>query len=887
MGVVAECKQEGGNEETSSSAVDTGPKAPLTVTTHNKIPIAGQDDAFQQKPSSIDTETSTVLDRRPDDVELSTLQPANKRIKLENEQTTITAGSNDASVAVCVTHNGIGNSSNCVAKAPIATTTPAPATDPSLGLAKASTGCDSVTTSTTATSETSSKTRPQHSITPAVANGQLQQSEGISSITPSTCQNGSEKVTQNVPVKVEASSASSNNSQGGSSSVVTASIGSSPQHTTADSSNESLNDAESNPSTAASAPATSSASTGAVQPVTTGTTVPAAPPPISKPPLSQASTATTPLPTAAPATTNATTVAATQKQQPLAATKPESTTTPSASKPAPVRTHIPPSSIKPTTSVPVSKTSTNAITANNEVPLKSLNFGHLRIKYLGELEYMLREFRKLERQLLGAKGAQQLEESVGSRERREKLHSFILHLEDTIRQIEIGCKLETDGNAGAGAQTGTTDGSASASANNPAGDATGSTNDAAAEEAKKQLAQESALSNLTKEKEEEETVQKLEEHILANLLPVKVRLKKQLAAQQGATQNPPGMPAMRRGTLQPSSTTRGKGTFVEAVEKKRKHAESLRLAAQAQHERQARSVSDPTQFGKPLSGIGSSLTKKLHGSTLGSKNRRSGHGVGSSSSSKESQERKILHAGMVPKSTQQKSGLSAASGVHEIVTSQSQNDSTTNQNPATAALAASMNAKSNPAQTVQATAKTSSIAGKPKRTIISKGEAKTSAAATTIVSDAAKQNKAIVAGSSAPLSEEDKLKFKKHRRLRKLKRLKRRRERELARQQLPKSQQLSNNSQSSSNAAVGRKKAGHAKVGQKKKGPRVVEYICSQCSEAYSSTCDFNPWWALAQHKCPKCQKTQVRLLNKSFIPLRILLCISRSEDLTQIIFTT
>jgi len=507
------------------------------------------------------------------------------------------------------------------------------------------------------------------------------------------------------------------------------------------------------------------------------------------------------------------------------------------------------------------------------VPLKSLNFGHLRIKYLGELEYMLREFRKLERQLLGAKGAQQLEESVGSRERREKLHSFILHLEDTIRQIEIGCKLEVDGSCttvenidvagGAIMKNGMNEGSISATStgkcSNNASDTTSSTNDAAAKEAKKQLAQESALSNLTKEKEEEETVQKLEEHILANLLPVKVRLKKQLAAQQGATQNPPGMPAMRRGALQPSSTTRGKGTFVEAAEKKRKHAESLRLAAQVQHERQVRSVSDPTQFGKPLSGVGSSLTKKLHGSTLGSKNRRTGHGVGSSIISKDVPERKILHAGMVPKSTQQKSGLSAASGAHDIIQTPNQNNNKPNNKPATVALAASIGGKSTPAQILQVSTKVTAIAGKPKRTIVCKMEPKTSAAPTTIACDVAEQNKLAIASSGSPLSEEDKLKFKKHRRLRKLKRLKRRRERELARQQLPKSQQqLPNNTQSAPNPAMGRKKAGHGKVGQKKKGPRVVEYICSQCSEAYSSTCDFNPWWALAQHKCPKCQKTQI-----------------------------
>jgi hypothetical protein len=42
------------------------------------------------------------------------------------------------------------------------------------------------------------------------------------------------------------------------------------------------------------------------------------------------------------------------------------------------------------------------------------------------------------------------------------------------------------------------------------------------------------------------------------------------------------------------------------------------------------------------------------------------------------------------------------------------------------------------------------------------------------------------------------------------------------------------------------------------RGPRHVEYMCSLCNEVYNSTCDYNPWWALAQHDCPKCRKRQV-----------------------------
>jgi hypothetical protein len=417
------------------------------------------------------------------------------------------------------------------------------------------------------------------------------------------------------------------------------------------------------------------------------------------------------------------------------------------------------------------------------------------------------------------------------------------------------------------------------------------------------MAEESALSNLTKEKEEEENVQKLEEHILANLLPVKVRLKKQLAAQQGATQNPAGMPSLRRGSLQPPSTARGRGTFAEAAEKRRKQAEAARIAAQEQRERAVKNVSDPSQFGKPLSGGGSSLTQKLHGSTLGSKQRRAGSGVGTPSKQtsevvKAKQmdapvvaaagvERKILYAGMVPGSTQQKSGLSAASGAHEmVVTSNNQSNNTiessanssgsaptTTTTPALQSTNIIKSAVPVPVVSVAVQASrvitkaTTTIAVQPKRIVTApkatNADAKTITATTvvakaTTLSASVKQKKPVVS-SSAPLSEEEKLKFKKHRRKRKILRLARRRERERLKQQNPKSQQITSTQTPSNNPTAVRKKViHHHSKGPKKKGPRVVEYICSLCSEAYSSTCDLNPWWALAQHKCPKCQKTQV-----------------------------
>jgi len=230
----------------------------------------------------------------------------------------------------------------------------------------------------------------------------------------------------------------------------------------------------------------------------------------------------------------------------------------------------------------------------SDIPPKATSFSHLSKKYLGELEYMLREFQKLERQLLGAKTLQSTE-SAGSKERREKLHSFIVHLDDTIQQIRNGCK-----------QAAATNEEASKKANS------------------------CSLPKSSYDKTEEESVQKLEEHILANLLPVKVRLKKQLAAQQGAKHNPAGMPV--RGVVTEARTT---------------------------------------QFGKPLDGGGSSLTQKLHGSKLGSKSRIHGHGVGSEAA-KSTDEKRIFFAGMAIGSDQVSSSLQAASSVHQVIVNEQQ-----------------------------------------------------------------------------------------------------------------------------------------------------------------------------------------------------------------------
>ena len=423
-------------------------------------------------------------------------------------------------------------------------------------------------------------------------------------------------------------------------------------------------------------------------------------------------------------------------------------------------------------------------------PLKSTQMSHLKKKYLGELEYMLREFRKLERQLLGAKGNGPggMEESAGSRERREKLHSFILHLEDTIRQIEVGCRLEAEGKS-----TVPTD-------------------------AKQPLADTSSLTKLTKEKEEEENVQKLEEHILANLLPVKVRLKKQLAAQQGATRNPAGMPVTRRGTLQPSSAEKGKGTFAAAAEQRRKQAEA---ALQRQKELQEAAADeqqqqqDESQYGKPLSGGGSSLTQKLHGATMG-KDRKDERQPPTPDS-----KRKVMYAGMTPGSDQVHSGVSAAAGAHKMIIE-------------TPSLLQTKQARPPPPPT----------AATP-HTVVSR----TAAAAT----HAATSSKSVPAGSKLStkryldptLPEEERRRLRKIRRRRKKRRDARRREKERQRK-------LFQNQQAKAKKKVVMKSM------CKKKGPRTVEYICALCSEVYNSSCELNPWWALASHDCPKCRKTQV-----------------------------
>jgi hypothetical protein len=410
-------------------------------------------------------------------------------------------------------------------------------------------------------------------------------------------------------------------------------------------------------------------------------------------------------------------------------------------------------------------------------PLKATTMSHLRKKYWQELEYMLREFQKLERQLLGAKGPS--EESAGSRERREKLHSFIQHLEDTVRQIESGCQLELEGKSTLAADDG--------------------------------LADSGAASRLMREKEEEESIQKLEEHILANLLPVKARLTKQLAAQQGAKHNPAGMPHNHlRSTT--SSESQGKGTFAGGATDhwcKQEQAEAPILTEEQEHT--APVEEDQTQFGKPLDG-GSSLTQKLHGQTLGSAARKHGSGVGTTGKRKPERP-KLYFAGMAGSSGQINSSVSAANSVHHLVIK-------------------------NAAVLEMQSQKPEAQVGMPATQSLDQPDQVSSSHAMKEICDP---------------SLTDVERHVLHRKRKKKKRL--RQEARLQEMQRQRKSALESQIESVGPGPKPRKKM---PAKGKKGGPRSVEYMCALCNECYSSKCDDNPWWALSQHECSKCCKMQV-----------------------------
>lgn len=344
----------------------------------------------------------------------------------------------------------------------------------------------------------------------------------------------------------------------------------------------------------------------------------------------------------------------------------------------------------------------------NDVTITTTTFRQLHNKYGPDLDYMLVEFRKLERQLLGTTSTtttaaaaaaatvqqQPKTEIAGSKERREKLHGFILHLEDTIGQIDQGCVSE--------------------------------------EELKNSNIKVVEQQQQEAEVEEESPANKLEQHIIANLLPVKQRLTRQLAAQKGATKNPSTAPVLPGGAAGGNGgmTMDGyhhsvKGVGVGTAEAKRNAQQ--RIIEQQQRDRERKeeemkrrattvakaaaggaadttsAVTCPWKRSTPVAigqVGGSALTSRLHGrgptqplatasttaTTISSSQTPALAGGGgmvadstkplstptnSSTAEKEStpqqqqpNRRTILFAGMAPGSTQVPSSINAAEGAH-------------------------------------------------------------------------------------------------------------------------------------------------------------------------------------------------------------------------------
>ncbi|KAL7485169.1 hypothetical protein ACHAW6_010779 [Cyclotella cf. meneghiniana] len=651
--------------------------------------------------------------------------------------------------------------------------------------------------------------------------------------------------------------------------------------------------------------------------------------------------------------------------------------------------------------VPITATSaTTILRKESPPPLKALTFHHLHKKYGPELEYMLVEFKKLERQLLGAPIHQQQNppkaEPKGSRERREKLHGFILHLEDTIRQVEEGCALEKREE---GTEDQVVEDATGLPANSPERQHTEEEekkSDASLQKAqhieqfntqmnfqnhnnmegpsKKFTAAEAALSSLPPEKEREESVQRLEEHILANLLPVKVRLTKQLAAQKGAARNPVTAP-VRAGT----ANTMAGGTIAEAVEAKRRAQEEELLKKQLQQRQNMTS-----QYGKPIAGAGSSLTARLHGAVLGS------NAAAAGTSGSETTKRPILYAGVAPGSSQVPSSIKTVSGAHpgligkdatkavalaeeerrrlknleENATRVALGVATNPAPPASAldhrkpAALPTLNAATLPKQpegpaTLAARARAVALAAAnsggatskisrpnqqfPTRSLqqhhLKKGPLVTIAPAATIAASRAppinqyakpppavpyhslqtppmtgKPKKLHVAHNfnDPSLTPEQQFELRlKEARWRQRKRRRERRRKRLegylhatgayhvvpaaVEQQpsLPLSQPHLQETQPERvvSTSIASADLRHnlppappppantppppvTSAPRSKKnaayGPRTVEYVCAVCNETYISTCEFNPWWALTSHDCPKCGKPQIPKLDIS-----------------------
>ncbi|KAL9181020.1 hypothetical protein ACHAXT_009825 [Thalassiosira profunda] len=546
-------------------------------------------------------------------------------------------------------------------------------------------------------------------------------------------------------------------------------------------------------------------------------------------------------------------------------------------------------------------------------PLKALTFRHLEKKYADELNYMLVEFRKLERQLLGAplhrpdaahNPSHPKPEGAGSKERREKLHGFILHLEETIRQIGEGCALEEKERSERTQKRR----QPSEEPKEGEGQDEGAGNNAQQLPTENFTAADAALSQLTPAKEKEESVQRLEEHVLANLLPVKVRLTKQLAAQKGAAKNPatapvqPGKPAAAGG----AAAGAGKGSFAAAAEAKRKAQEKaieLQKEKQRQREEMERQrqaggpAPTPSQYGKPFGGARSSLTSRLHGRVLGATAAASpaagapGAAAGAGAAdptapaSAPGQRRPILYAGMAPGSTQVPSSVDAVAGVHPGLIGRD----------AARAVAAAEDERRRLRQLEEGAARVAMGAAGAAATAEAEGPATLAARARAAAAggpasgnaqpSAQKYQPAPPPAPARPKKPHAPPKFddpalapeqRAELRLREARwrQGKRRRERRRQRKRRVGGAVLTREHAQAVGAAGARAAAGEAPptaaaptappAPNGPPGPRRVEYVCALCNDPYPSLCDANPWWALTRHACPKCGKAQIPRLDIS-----------------------
>lgn len=456
--------------------------------------------------------------------------------------------------------------------------------------------------------------------------------------------------------------------------------------------------------------------------------------------------------------------------------------------------------------------------------LRSTSFHHLRLKYFNELEYMLREFQKLERQLLGA-NTQSSVESTGSKERREKLHSFILHLEETIQQIVSGCELEAKCEAMANSCQ--------------------------------------AQSNA-----DDENVQKLEEHILTNLLPVKVRLKRQLAAQQGAKHNPAGMPAVRGG-LQAigSGAHQAKATFLRqdtCVNRRPNQSVGITDSSQSSLNQKQRSHMNDSCLPIVKESTVSGIVAVEAGNTMNQK------AVASKSDVPMGKYKETPDASfsLTPRSSIQMALVVNSSDASALRTnyanqggeksftvtdkiswagSEVQSLDVSKSEPIPVSSVKLKPDSNYPSHTIPVLAEHVKVHGNstlPQRLMTSSLDQTTEQRLKLALVDSSASTQAV---KNHLISDDE--------RRRTLKRRRKKKKRSLDPE---KSQSAGHQTDGFGNR--------RSKKTQTQRGPRNVEYMCALCNEMYNSTCEFNPWWALTQHDCPKCQKLQVSIVvNQTF----------------------